>query len=832
MRRFRTKRGVAILAGLLLVGLSLARPGANRLRTRIVASISLALGRPVEVASVNLRFLPPGFDLENFIVRDDPAFSAEPVIRAQEVTARLRVSSLLRGRLEIARLSLTEPSLNLVRNAAGQWNLEGLLRRAAETTVAPTSKTKSETRPGFPYIESSDARINLKFEHEKLPYALTEADFALWQDSENSWGVRMEAKPVRTDFNLTDTGIVNLAGSWQRSATLHDTPLKFTMQWNHAQLGQLTKLFYGDDKGWRGAILFSSTISGTPASLDIATQTSVQDFRRYDIVGGGPLLLTAHCAGHYSTTNRQVSNLDCRGPVGNGELALEGGITGLLQPSAYNLSFSAHDVPVQGLVSLIRHANGNVPRDLIATGKMNGSVNVSHVAGQTRRAVWEGEGDTSGLRLASKSTKADLTLDRIHFVLAAAATKNRAAVGPAVEIGPINVPLGRPNPVTVHAKLSRTGYNVQIQGDAQIRRLLQTAETIGLAVPRFSADGPAKLDLQVAGIWSGFPAPDVSGRAVLHGVSADLKDLNEPLEIESATLAIAPDGTKVSNLTASLAGSTWRGSLEIPQPCPREVKCSVRFNLAADKIDTMQLRQAAVAGSNTGMWYRFLPTAKKPAASYLSTLRASGRLTANRLLIHQLAATHVSTDVTLEEGKLHLSNLRADLLGGTHQGEWTANFTTQPPSYTGTGTVYEGDLDTLADTMNDGWITGTASAAYDVSAKGDTLAQLLVSATGNLDVSAHDGGLPHILLTAGTVPLSIERFSGRFVIRAGKLELADGKLLSSGGAYAVTGSASLTNSLDLNLIRNSGRGFNISGSLAEPHVEPAVFPEAQAALKP
>ena len=82
------------------------------MRTRIVSSISMAVGRPVEVATVNLRLLPqPGFDLENFVMRDDPAFGAEPVVRAQEVTAVLRFSSLLRGRLEVSRLNLSEPSL-------------------------------------------------------------------------------------------------------------------------------------------------------------------------------------------------------------------------------------------------------------------------------------------------------------------------------------------------------------------------------------------------------------------------------------------------------------------------------------------------------------------------------------------------------------------------------------------------------------------------------------------------------------------------------------------------------------------------------------------------
>ena len=202
MSFWRSKRGVVTLGLVLLLALFLIRPGANRLRARIVNSISLALGRQVEVAAVNFRLLPqPGFDLENFVIHDDPAFGAEPMLHAQEVTASLRITSLLRGRLEIARLNLTEPSLNLVRNAEGHWNLENLVERAAKIPVAPTSKAKTEKRPGFPYIEADRGRINFKVGPEKKPYALIDADFALWQDSENAWGMRLQAQPVRTDFN-------------------------------------------------------------------------------------------------------------------------------------------------------------------------------------------------------------------------------------------------------------------------------------------------------------------------------------------------------------------------------------------------------------------------------------------------------------------------------------------------------------------------------------------------------------------------------------------------------------------------------------------------------
>ena len=134
------------------------------------------------------------------------------MLRAGEVTADLRLMSLLRGRIEIARLDLTDPSLNLVHMPGGRWNLEALLERTAHNPLAPTGKAKSEPRPGFPYIEATGARINFKSGPEKKPYALTSADFSLWQDSENSWGVRLKAQPVRTDLNLNDMGWLQVSG--------------------------------------------------------------------------------------------------------------------------------------------------------------------------------------------------------------------------------------------------------------------------------------------------------------------------------------------------------------------------------------------------------------------------------------------------------------------------------------------------------------------------------------------------------------------------------------------------------------------------------------------
>src|SRR5581483_9633605 len=102
--------------------------------------------------------------------------------------------------------------------------------------------------------------------------------------SVDQWGVRLAAQPVRTDDNLSDTGVLRISGSWQRSLALRDTPMKFDLEWQRPQLCQFTKLRYGADKGWRGGLSRSAEFSGTPADLLVKAKASIDDFRRYDIV--------------------------------------------------------------------------------------------------------------------------------------------------------------------------------------------------------------------------------------------------------------------------------------------------------------------------------------------------------------------------------------------------------------------------------------------------------------------------------------------------------------------------------------------------------------------
>lgn len=841
LKFWRSRRGILTLSVVALLALFLVRPGANRLRARIVNSISLALGRQVDVAAVNLRLLPrPGFELENFVIHDDPAFSAEPMLRAQEVTASLRIISLLRGRLEISRLSLTEPSFNLVRNKDGHWNLENLIERTSRIAVAPTSKAKTERRPGFPYIEADRGRINFKFGAEKKPYALTEADFALWQDSENAWGMRLKAQPVRTDFNLTDTGTVNVGGSWQRAASLRDTPLQFSFQWDRAQLGQVTKLTYGNDEGWRGGVEVSATLTGTPANLAIATAASVEDFRRYDIFGGGDLRMAIRCNGHYSTVDRALSEVGCNAPVGDGAVMLSGRVDHPFSSRTYDLALTAQDLPIRSLISLARHAKQGVPDDLIAAGRLNGSVKLRcGIDSQVSELAWEGRGETSGFELESKVTKTELVLGKVPFSLSPAASQKSATTRQIVAcpletclvIGPFNVALGRPAPTVVRGWASRSGYGFTVRGDAEVQRVLQVAKTAGIPTPQIAAEGLAKIDLQIAGAWSGFAPPRAMGKAQLRSIRADVRGLNAPLEITSANLLLAPDQISVQNLTASIADTSWQGSITLPRPCAAAESCSVHFDLHADEIATDRLNQLVNPHVRQRPWYGFL-SSSAPGVPYLLTVHAAGKLTANRVVVRKLVGDRVSANVELNKGKLRLSDLRADVLGGKHIGEWEADFTAKPPEYSGSGTLERVSLDQLSASMNDDWITGSATATYRVKTSGADASELLASAVGSFKLDARDGLLSHIALTEGTGPLQLRRLAGDLTFQDGKFEIQDGKLETPAGIFQVNGTASLTRVLNLKLSREGATGFTVTGTLTEPHVSPIVSPETQAALKP
>ena len=838
----KTKRGMVAL-GAMLLALFLVRPGANRLRTRLAHSIGMSLGHQVEIGGVHLRILPrPGFDLEQFVVRDDSSFSAEPVLRADQVTAVLRLRALLRARIEISSLSLKEPSLNLVRREDGRWNIASVIERAARTNSGPTGRPAASARPQFPYIEADDGRINFKLGQEKKAYALTDADFSLWLESENEWRMRLKARPVRTDSSVTDTGSLQVNGSWQRATTLLETPLNFQLALDGGQLGQLSKLFLGGDQGWRGGVRLNASLKGTPAHLSVTTQAAVQDFRRYDIMSGRTLLLSTNCNAVYSVNDQRLSEISCLAPSGDGSIMLAGELTGLPLPRAFELKISGNSVPMQSVVELARRARKGLPDDLSASGKLTAEFVGLKVAGAA--ASWSGKGHTSDLTLRSEVLRMPLPLGEIPFALGDDVddrTLQRSANKPAsrpkfvpensaLAIGPIPVALGRPLSATAYGKITSTGYQFTLEGDARVQRLLQVGHLVekGLASP--AVDGTTRVNLLLAGDWTSSTPPAITGTAQVHGLRAEVRGINEPIEVASASLSISEHEVRLQNIVASAGTTRWSGSLRRARGCSVQADCLLKFELHTDQVSGEQLVELFSPAPNKRPWYRWLTFSESTAAIPFAKIHATGSVTANRVVIRGVTATKVSSGVALDNGKVRLVDLRGEILGGEHFGEWQADFTKTPVAFTGSGSLDHIVPAQFGGVLRDDSRTSTATLLYKIDAAGSSASEILASAAGTFDFDWRNGTVRRISLNRG--PLQVRRFFGQVILAKGSFDIHDAKLETPAGTYSVAGSSSLSQAIDLTLTRDANHAFSITGSLAAPRVAPLTSSETQAALKP
>ncbi|MGH9522305.1 MAG: AsmA family protein [Terriglobales bacterium] len=807
----------------------------RRFQPRIAGALSKSLGRPVSIGEVSMRLLPaPALVLNRVAVDDDPAFSHEPMLRSDEVTAWLRLSSLWRGRLEIARLTFDSPSLNLVRRPDGHWNLESLLERARETPVAPTAKRTSGPRLRFPYIESDSGRVNLKLGMEKTVFSLTDADFALWLEREDEWHLRLTAQPIRTDANLGDTGTIQLSGTIRRGGSLSDTPLDLHFVLERGQLGQLSTLVYGRDRGWRGSMNVSAELKGTPSDVAVRASATVDDFDRYDIPETESVRLRTSCTASFHSTTQQLDDVRCTSPVGNGVVEARGWMKGIAPIQAYSMSAVARDVPAAAIASLVRHMKKDLPEDVSASGAMSAQVTVARDGAADPE--WTGSGVLSRFSLSSGRMDGALGLGDVRFALAREADRvprrKHAAEPPRatlLTVQPFAVNLGGDTPAQAQADFSRTGYRISVKGDTGLKRLLQVSEALGVATPRFSPDGEASVDLSIAGEWAGFAQPLVVGTAKLKG-TVPVNGVGTPVQVTTANVNLQPSGVSVDHLVFGWpkAGVMLDGSMQLPRHCTTIETCPVSFRLHSDALSVASLNALLNPEAQKRPWYAFIESsaAKNPV---LARVAASGTISVGRLEAGTISFSNLSGDAGLSRGQLSLTNITGEVWDGKLAANLRADFSASPAAYEASGRLDGAAVAAMSGKTSPSWGSGKLNGDFVLGATGISAAALEQSAGGKIGFDWRNGTAA-LSLDGGKAPLRVRQFRGTATLHDGKLQFAGGKMTTENGIYQVSGTAALDRHLALTLSRADTPMYEITGTLEKPKAAPASA--AQARLNP
>jgi uncharacterized protein involved in outer membrane biogenesis len=247
IRRKWWRLAIAILALLALAQFAVGLLVRTRpVHAYLIARLEHAFGRPVEVSEFDAQVFPSlRLDANRISVGEDPVFGNEYFLRADKLSAGVRWTGLLGGHFEFGALVLSRPSLILVHNRQGRWNLEDWLPPAnngdpaAKRIYGPPAASGAANR--LRKIQFDDGRVNFKTGEDKRPFAFIAVTGSVEQVSPGRWQLQLEAQPWRSGVPLQSAGTLHVRGDVAgTSARLQ--PAQFEVHWTDASLADLLRL--------------------------------------------------------------------------------------------------------------------------------------------------------------------------------------------------------------------------------------------------------------------------------------------------------------------------------------------------------------------------------------------------------------------------------------------------------------------------------------------------------------------------------------------------------------------------------------------------------------
>jgi hypothetical protein len=830
-RQKRRKRiGLAVAATVAILAVLIVPPlvSVSRYKAQITHLISASLGRPVRLASVEVRLLPrPGFVLNDLTVEEDPAYGAEPVLHANSVTAPIRLLSLWRGRLEIDTISVDEASLNLVRSSAGHWNLDSLLRTATGTGAGAG---KAGQAVKLPYLEATNSRINIKNGVEKLPFSLLNAKLSLEQQRPGEWRVRLRAQPARTDLSLqqADTGVVELKAELHQASELRQMPLNADLEWREAQLGQLTRLVLGTDAGWRGDLTGDLHIEGTAEAAKIKTRLRATGVHREEFAPAEAMDFDANCSLGAHFTARAIDNLVCDSPLGSGQIRLTGNLPGNLpgvnrQP---HIEVALDRIPLAAGLDALRTVRSGLAPGLIAAGTASGQLTYAPAAPEAEpkkiehpihgrlakaRAVegpLTGSLAIDGLELRGNGLSDPLNIPKLLLTPVSDDTEGEALAAS------FPVPAGAAAPLTVSARLALSGYQFTVHGQASMSRAKELAQVAGLANAAALdalAGEPVSLDLAGQGPWMALqtpvqlqtlppsiaaanPAPagptdSLSGTVTLRNANWKAEYLVNHVEISSATLHLDAGAMRWDPVLFTYGPVKGTASLTLPARCAQE--CLPQFQLQFGALDASVLQAAFLGAHEKGTLLTTLIERLRPTAAP-AWPRLQGTVKADSLLLGPVTLHGTTASLKILADGAEVDGFEAGLLGGRIHlsGAFhAAPSAKEKPSYR-----FEGQLEKLTPALV-GQLLGlhATGSSFDGSGKleltGFSADDLAASAKGALHFDWQRGAV-----SGGATPTALARFdrwSGDAEIAGGALTLKENQAKRGAVSVPVQGELKL-----------------------------------------
>jgi AsmA-like protein len=822
----------------------------TRLQRRLTARLGTVFGRSVEVGSYDFSLWGgPTLQAHAVTFGEDPRFGHEYFLRADSLTVRLRWQSFFRGHMELGAIALESPSLNLVRNSGGDWNV-------AEWLPKSGGGAPSSSLPGaavrFGRIDVTSGRINFKRGDEKLPFALTNVKGYMEPDRSGRWTLNLEAVPTRAAVLQQQAGTIRVSGHVGGTSS-RLRPAVLDLAWDDASLSDLLHLAHGYDFGVRGDLGLVVHAETQGDNWALQGRAELRHLHRWDFAvrpDNPALNVNAKMILYPLASGLDITEATIQAPhsfaradahfawpsAAEPQFAAQS-VSAAASPARFEITQSQLDL--NDVLAWIRAFHSDVAPDVSLRGFASVRAGFSAWPPRLTSAIGAIAGAdlaSARLRVPAHLSQALFRYDHEMFSLLPATISYGSSDG-AIHAEAIAGAGQREFPV------------YHLSGSlAQVRDLVATAGALGWNISRgWDLAGPVRCDLRWQGArfpWETQPVGSIEWGGEPAGASLLTPFLNQPVKQIRARAELKPGLRHIALTSAEAFGSRWTGMFD-----RHDLAAGWQFALSTDTLSVADLDRWLNPRWRQSFLDRMLPflNSSSPANAVPENLRAEGRINIEEFSLAPVALRHLQSDVRIGGRHLEVSGAKAEFFGGALEGSLDAQLTAEPAyrlnlDYSGVDlAALTSAFPTLADLFS-----GSASGEFALDSGGGTRADLVSSVECRGNARITDAKLQHINLLDSMHEAEPRSGSSEFSVANALFACGNGKIIFqrlrfTGAAQDVAASGSVDFSRNLNMQLRvlpaagaigtsrpstaAGQLFELTGPIRSPNIQP-VNPSA------
>jgi len=273
---------VLLVGALAILAANLGKVVASK-KDYILEKAETALGRDVAIDDIGVTIgRGIGVKLSGVTIADDPAYSNEPFVAAKDLTVRVKLLPLIKKQVEVKRLVLNDPVINVIRDENGVFNFASMTQAAGGTDAgdAAAELEPAETAAAgalalaFADVKNGTLRYVDRQQGVELEVGhidFTAKDAALGKEA----SVDFKAAILADDQNVHVEGNVGPIEKVDAPEDLKPTPLNLTVSFEGLTADRLKRVIPDHpalaklDLLELGAADASLTVTGTLGALEL-----------------------------------------------------------------------------------------------------------------------------------------------------------------------------------------------------------------------------------------------------------------------------------------------------------------------------------------------------------------------------------------------------------------------------------------------------------------------------------------------------------------------------------------------------------------------------------